>query len=114
MDPLMTIWVFFIGCFIGILLGVILSYRTAVTPLQHKISKLMSQKEQYHEIMKYYPYSPETFHFLGGPVDGLQFEDDAILFVRFKQDNLPLTKEQEKIKNLITNRKVRWFEFTTK
>ena len=45
MDPLMTIWVFFIGCFIGIIVGVMLSYRTAVTPLQHTISKLTSQDQ---------------------------------------------------------------------
>jgi hypothetical protein len=114
MDPLMTIWLFFIGCIIGIILGVILSYRTAVTPLRHTISTLTSQDEQYHEMMKYYPYDSERFRFLGDPVDGVQFEEDFILFVRFKEGNIPRTKEQEKIKNLLENGKVRWFEFTTK
>ena len=113
MDPLMTIWVFFIGCFIGIILGVFLSYRAAVTPLQHKISKLAFQDEQYQEKMKYYPYDLERFRFLGTPVDGIQFEDDSILFIRLKEGAIPCTKEQEKIKNLLENGNVQWYEFTT-
>jgi MFS superfamily sulfate permease-like transporter len=114
MDPLMTIWVFFIGCFIGIILGVMISYRTAVTPLQHTIAKLTSQDEQYHEKMKYYPYNQDRFRFLDGPIDGVQFEEDSILFVRFKQGDILRTKEQGKIKDLVENGKVQWFEFTTK
>jgi predicted Holliday junction resolvase-like endonuclease len=114
MDPLMTIWVFFIGCFFGIILGVMLSYRTAVTPLQHTISKLTSQDQQYHEKMKYYPYDQERFQFIGGPIDGIQFEADCILFVRLKEGNSPRTVEQEKVKRLLETGKVQWFEFTTK
>ncbi len=113
MDPLMTLWVFFIGCLFGIILGVILSHRTAVAPLQHTISHLTSQDQQYHETMKYYPYDPERFRYIGGPVDGIQFEENYILFVRFKQGNLPRTKEQENIKNLLEKGKTQWFEFIT-
>jgi predicted Holliday junction resolvase-like endonuclease len=111
---LMTIWVFFIGCFFGIIFGVMLSYRTAVTPLQHTISKLTSQDQLFKENLKYYPYNQEGFRFIGGPVDGIQFEEDSILFVRFKEGNIPRTIEQEKIKNLLENGKVQWFEFRTK
>ncbi len=114
MDPLMTSWVFFIGCFFGVILGVVLSYRTAVTPLQHTISKLTSQDQQYHEMMKYYPYDHERFRFIGGPVDGIQFEEDCIIFVRLKEGNIPRSKEQENIKNLLENGKIQWFEFPTK
>lgn len=108
----MTSWVFFIGCFIGIILGVILSYRTAVLPLHHRISTLAYQDEQYHEKMKYYPYDLSRFRFIGTPVHGIQFEDDAILFVRLKEGAVPFTKEQEHIKNLLKDGKVEWFEFT--
>ena len=114
MDSLMTMWVFFIGCFIGIIVGVMLSYRTAVTPLHQTISKLTTQDQNYHEMMKYYPYDSERFRFLGNPIDGVQFEDDSIFFVRFKEGNNPCTKEQEKIKKLVKDGKVQWFEFTTK
>jgi len=110
----MTMWVFFIGCFIGILVGVMLSYQTAVTPLHQTISKLKSQDETYLEMMKYYPYDAERFRFLGDPVDGIQFEEEAILFVRFKEGDIPRTKQQDLIKNLVENGKVQWYEYTTK
>lgn len=113
MDSLMTIWVFFIGCIIGIILGIVLSYRTAVTPMRHTVEQLTSQNQQYHEKMKYYPFDSERFRFLGGPVDGIQFEEDSIMFICFKEGNNPITKEQEKIKNLLKKGKIQWFEFTT-
>lgn len=109
----MTIWVFFIGSFIGIIIGVMLSYRTAVTPLQHRIEKLSSQQELHKENLKYYPYDPAKFRFIGEPVDGIQFEKDVILFVRFKKGSTPRTKEQDEVKTLIESGKVKWFEFTT-
>ena len=111
MDSLMTLWVFIIGCFFGIILGVILSYRTVISPLQHKITTLIGQDTRYHEKMKYYPYDLERFRILGTPVDGIQFEKDGILFVLFKDTNVPLTKEQEHLKTLLENGKVHWFEF---
>jgi len=114
MDPLMSLWVFFIGIIIGIIIGVGLSYRTAVTPLQKRIETLTSQDEAYHETMKYYPYNPENFRFIGSPVDGIQFEENDILFVRFRKKNVSRTKEQEHIKTLLENGRVRWFEFMTK
>lgn len=114
MDLLMTIWMFFIGIIIGIIIGVILSYRTAVNPLQHTIKKLTSQDKYSHEIMKYYPYNPDNFRFVGDPIDGIQFEENAVVFVRFKKDNIPRTKEQDRIKTIIENKCIEWFEFKTK
>ena len=111
MDSLMTLWVFVIGCFFGVILGVILSYRTVVSPLQHKITTLIGQDTRYQEKMKYYLYDLERFRILGSPVDGVQFEEDSILFVLFKEKNVPLTKEQEHLKTLLANGKVQWFEF---
>ncbi len=112
MDTLMTIWVFFIGIIIGIIIGVILSYRTAVNPLQHTIKKLSSQDKYSHDTMKYYPYNQNNFRFVGDPIDGIQFEENTILFVRLKKDNTTSTKEQDHIKTLVENGNVEWFEFT--
>ncbi len=112
MDPLMTVWVFFIGCIIGVIVGVTLSYRTAVTPLHRRIGKLTSQ--QYHTFMKQYPYNPENFRYLGDPIDGIQFEEDKILFVWFKTGKTKSTPEQDCIKNLLENGNVSWFEWSTK
>ncbi len=113
MDDLMTLWVFFIGTIIGIVIGVGLSHRNAVTPLQRKLDKASSQIKDYQEIMKYYPFNQENFRFIGSPVDGLQFEDDQILFVLFTKEYVPLTIEQNHIKTLLQNGKVKWFEFMT-
>jgi predicted Holliday junction resolvase-like endonuclease len=113
MDPLMTIWVFFIGIIIGILLGVMLSYRTAVNPLQQTIKKLASRHEYSYETMKYYPYNPDNFRFIGDPIDGIQFEENVILFVRLKKNDKSCTNEQERIKNLLESGNVEWFEFST-
>jgi predicted Holliday junction resolvase-like endonuclease len=112
MDPLMMVWVFFIGIIIGVVVGVGLSYRTAVSPLHRRIKKLTSQ--QYHTFMKQYPYNPENFRYLGDPIDGIQFEDDKILLVSFKTKNTPRTTEQDHIKNLLKNGNVLWFEWSTK
>jgi len=112
MDSLMTIWVFFIGSIIGIIFGVMISYRTAVNPLQQRIKKLTSQHAYNYEAMKYYPYNADNFRFIGDPIDGIQFEENTILFVRLKKDNKSCTKGQEHIKNLLENGNVEWFEFT--
>jgi len=112
MDPLMTVWVFFIGSIIGLIVGIALSYRTAVTPLHERIGKLTSQ--QYHAFMKQYPYDPENFRYIGDPVDGIQFEEDKILFVWFKTRKTIRTPEQDHIKNLLENGNVSWFEWSTK
>ena len=112
MDSLMTVWVFFIGSIIGVIVGVALSYRTAVTPLHRRIGKLTSQ--QYHMFMKQYPYNPENFRYLGDPIDGIQFEEDKILFVWFKTRKTIRTPEQDHIKSLLENGDVSWFEWSTK
>jgi predicted Holliday junction resolvase-like endonuclease len=114
MDPLMTIWVFCIGSMIGIIIGVILAYKTAVVPLQDTIQKSQKTQQNYDEQMKYYPYNPEQFRFIGSPVDGIQFEENTILFVRFKKDSSMRSPEQDHLKTLVENGKVRWYEFTTK
>jgi hypothetical protein len=106
----MSFWVFLIGIIIGIIIGVAVSYRTAVTPLHQRIGKLIDQPE----LMKYYPYNPENFRYIGDPVDGIQFEEDTILFVRFKTDRMPRTAEQNRIKTLLKNGNVGWYEYITK
>ena len=109
MDSLMTVWVFFIGSIIGVIIGVALSYRTAVTPLNQRIGKLTSQ--QYHTFMKHYPYNPDNFRYIGDPIDGIQFEEDKILFVWFKTRKTIRTPEQNHIRKLLESGNVNWFEW---
>ena len=61
--------------------------------------------------LKNYPYESSNFRFIGTPIDGIQFEDDKIIFVEFKAGDSRLTAKQEKIKDLINKKKVNWEEF---
>jgi predicted Holliday junction resolvase-like endonuclease len=125
MDPLMTFWVFLIGIIIGVIFGITLVYKVAISPLHKKIEKFTSEKEsistawdkiteQYASPAEKYPYSKENFRFIGSPIDGVQFEDDQILFVELKTDKSTLNAKQNKIKKLVKEGKVKWFEFKTK
>ncbi|UCD12863.1 MAG: endonuclease, partial [Thermoplasmatales archaeon] len=64
--------------------------------------------------MDNYPYSIEDFRYIGNPIEGIQFEDNQILFVTFKTKTSRLTPIQNSIKKLVTEGKVQWFEFKTK
>lgn len=90
-----------------------------------KIEKLTSEKqslsttygkitEQFAPFMKNYPYHTQGFRFIGSPIDGIQFNDDQILFVEFKTNKSKLTNTQNKIKKLVSNGKIAWFEFKIK
>jgi len=113
MDSLMTTWVFFIGIIIGVIVGIGLSYRTAVSPLHERIGKLTTEPNQDKELMKYYPYNRAHFRFIGDPLTGLQFEEDKVLFVLFKTKTAPYSPEQEHLKKLIKKGSVDWFEVMT-
>jgi len=122
MEILAYIWVFFIGIIFGLILGLIFIYRVAVSPLRRKVEELTQQKqslsttygkitEQFAPFMKSYPFPPENFRFIGSPIDGVQFEDDRIIFVEIKTNTSKLSKEQKRIRKLVQDKKVEWFEF---
>jgi len=66
--------------------------------------------EQFMPFMKDYPYKSDNFRFLGTPIDGVQFEDDKIIFVEFKTSNSKLSEKQKKIRDIVKNKKVDWTE----
>jgi len=70
--------------------------------------------EQFAPFMFSYPYNAKRFRFIGSPIDGIQFEDDKIIFVEFKAAGGKLTPEQKKIKEMVENKKVEWFSFEIK
>ncbi len=125
MDPMMTIWIFLIGIIFGIIFGVTVVYRAAISPLRGRIERLKHQNqslstvygkitEQFAPFMRNYPYSPENFRFIGSPIDGIQFEDDRIIFVEIKANKSKLSSLQKRIKDLVKNKRIEWFEFHTK
>lgn len=125
MDPFMILWIFLIGIFIGFMAGIVIIYRKIAVPLKKEKMEIEARKrsmsalygkitEQFAPFMKDYPYDAKKFRFIGSPVDGVQFEDDKIIFVEFKSANSKLTPEQIKIKKIVEDKKVEWFNFEIK
>ena len=124
MDPLIAFWVLLVGVIVGVVIGVAFIYRVAITPLHKKIEKLTCKiqslstnrgeiTEQFRSNMKKYPFSIDNFRIISNPIDGIQFEDDQILFIKFKKNKSKLNPVQNKIKKLVKSGKIKWFEFRT-
>ncbi len=62
--------------------------------------------EQMMPFSKEYPYDPRGFRFIGDPIDGVQFNDDGVVFVEFKTGNAQLSERQKRIRNNIGKKKV--------
>jgi predicted Holliday junction resolvase-like endonuclease len=67
--------------------------------------------EQWFPLMEQYPYDPQGFRFLGSPIDGVQFEEDRIVFVEFKANRSQLAKNQRHFRELIEAGEVYFEEF---
>lgn len=67
--------------------------------------------EQWFPLMDGYPYDSQNFRFLGTPVDGVQFEEDKIIFVEFKSGRAELSAVQRKLKKAVESGRVYWEEF---
>lgn len=66
--------------------------------------------EQWIPFSSKFPFNPQGFRFLGKPIDGVAFEDDKIVFVEFKTNKSQLNDAQKKVKRLVEEKKVEWFE----
>src|SRR3989338_4886957 len=64
--------------------------------------------EQFMPFLKDYPYDPQQFRFLGTPVDGLQFNDDEIVFLGFKAASGRASEKQRSIRALGEQKAVRF------
>jgi len=117
--------IFLLGLLAGFLAGVVLLYRKVAVPLKEEKKKIEEKKrslsvlygkitEQFAPFMKNYPYNPKKFRFIGSPIDGVQFEEDRIIFVEFKTANSKLSNEEKKIKKLVEDKKVEWMDFEIK
>lgn len=77
-------------------------------------TKYGKMSEQFMPFLKDYPYDPQQFRFIGTPIDGIQFNDDTVVFMEFKAANSTLNPNQKRIKQLIENKRVEWREFRIK
>jgi predicted Holliday junction resolvase-like endonuclease len=67
--------------------------------------------EQWFPLMDGYPYNSANFRFLGTPIDGVQFEEDRIIFVEFKSHRAELSAVQRRLKKAVEAGRVSWEEF---
>lgn len=86
-----------------------------------KIHELSSQKkslsvkygkmsEQFFPFLKKYNYNPQDFRFIGTPIDGIQFNDEKIIFVEFKSGSSHMTEKQKRIRRLVEEKKISFEE----
>jgi predicted Holliday junction resolvase-like endonuclease len=60
---------------------------------------------------KCWPWDPKDFRFLGNPIDGIQFNEDEIIFVEIKTGGARLSKGQKKFRQLVEEGKVAFVTF---
>ncbi len=64
--------------------------------------------EQFMPLMASYPFNPSGFRFLGTPIDGIQFNQNEIVLVEFKSGLSKLNPNQQRIKRLVEQKRVRF------
>lgn len=120
-NPLhITIVVLAVLCLL--LLLMVIHYKRKVDALAEQVDEELSRQkslsstygritEQWIPLSSRYPYDPQFFRFLGSPIDGVQFEEDRIVFIEFKANKSRLSESQKRIKRLIEEGEVYWDEF---
>ena len=58
-----------------------------------------------------WPWDSNNFRFIGTPIDGIQFNEDEIVFVEIKTGKSKLSKYQKKCQDLVAQGKVRFSSF---
>jgi predicted Holliday junction resolvase-like endonuclease len=85
--------------------------RRARTGQRSSAARYGNLTEQFAPWMKGWPFAPAGFRFLGKPVDGVQFEEDAVYLVEIKAAGGELSPEQRKVRDLVAAGRVGWMRF---
>lgn len=113
-------WVILVLCLLVVVLYLLLKrsnsrLKDALVGIENLAHKKRSQSvkygklsEQFMPFLEQYPYDPHYFRFLGTPIDGVQFTDDAVVLVEFKTAESQLSQKQRKIKQLVETGAVRF------
>lgn len=105
-----------------LLLTLYYTQRKIINELKLQLQDVLSKKqslstrygkmtEQFMAFIDDYPYDEHNFRFIGTPIDGIQFENDKIVFMEFKTADSQMTPKQKAIKKLIEEGKVKFEEF---
>lgn len=101
-----------------VLVFVVRHHRDAVGKLREELDWAAAERrrlttersgwaEQWAPLLSAYPYDPRRFRFLGAPVEGVQFEDDRVVFVSL---GLAPRAEAERVKALVRAGRVEFHE----
>lgn len=97
-----------------ILLTLYISLRRRYQTLRHskqsQSSRYGKMTEQFLPFLDDYPYDPQSFRFLGTPIDGVQFEDDKVVLIEFKTGKSRLSSKQKNVRRLVEEGKVEFEE----
>jgi len=66
--------------------------------------------EKFAPFMENFPYDPNSFKFIGEPIDGIVFDPEKIVFLEIKTGKSALTQKQRAIRELVKAKKVEWEE----
>lgn len=106
--------IFLLLFFLFILIFKIISLKQEIISLKF-LKRSQSVKygqltEQWIPFSKDFPFNPQNFCFIGKPIDGVCFNEDKIIFLEFKTNKASLSDSQKKIKKLVLDKKIEWFE----
>ena len=73
-------------------------------------SKYGKMTEQFMPFIPEYPWDPQRFRFIGSPIDGVQFEDDRVIFVEFKTAGSKLSARQRAVRDQVRDGRVEFQE----
>ena len=113
-------WIILVLFVVCIILFLLLRYsRQKLAEKSVSIAELDKQKrsqsirygkltEQFMPFLESYPYDPHDFRFLGTPIDGVQFTEDAVVLIEFKAAGSQLSQRQRTIKRMVEAGTVRF------
>ena len=118
MDIQIEWWIYIVAGFA--IIGLSLSLGIAIMLIIEKSQQLNQEQfrnrslsskygkitEQFLPLIDSYPWNSEKFRFLGSPIDGVQFENDKVIFVEFKTGDSQLSKNQRRIRDIVQANKV--------
>jgi predicted Holliday junction resolvase-like endonuclease len=114
-----TVTIFGLLCICIVLFLLLLSTKRRLATRSESLAQLDSRKrsqsirygrltEQFMPFLESYPYDPHDFRFLGAPIDGIQFTEDAIVLVEFKAAGSQLSNRQGAIRKMVEGGAVRF------
>ncbi len=106
--------IFLITILILLLIAIKTKYSNLLKSIRSNEVRRGITTEQWIPLLSQYPWDPSNFHFIGNPIDGIQFEEDKVILIEFKSGNSKLSPKQKSIKKLVENKQCEFQEIHLK